>query len=200
METDSLFLHGLLTDRSGVTQAGGSRSGFEVAATIPLWPSGFSLNGWWQRWDQADDVLSVSGDSLAAPELLGDNAMPWRYLPRQTYQASLNFHDTFKPTGNQEIWFDLGVRGRDPMALPFASEDEDVLALLGELDEEERPFVPTLAPFYQSWFVRLQFRIVTVRAFIMWENFTLRQQNQDYLGRVLPASRSLYGVRWTLWN
>lgn len=200
MEADSLFPLGLLTDRAGTTQAGGSRSGFEVAARIPIWPSGFSLNGWWQRWDQANGVLAVSGDSLAAPELLTGEAMPWRYLPRQTYQASLSFHDTFKPTGNLEIWFDLGVRGRDPMALPFDSENQDVLDLLAGLEEEEERFVPAMAPFYQSWYVRLQFRIVTVRAFIMWENFTLRQQNQDFLGRVLPASRSLYGVRWTLWN
>ncbi len=59
---------------------------------------------------------------------------------------------------------------------------------------------PPLVPFYQSWFVRLQIRIVTVRAFIMWENFTLRQRNQDFPDRILPATRSLYGVRWTLWN
>jgi hypothetical protein len=200
MEADSLFPLGLPTDLDGVTQAGASRSGFEVAARIPLWPSGFSLNGWWQKWDQADDVLAVAEDSLAAPELLGAGHMPRRYVPRQTYQASLNFHDTFKPTGNLEIWFDLGVRGRDPMALPFASEDQEVLELLSGLEEDERPFVPSMAPFYQSWFVRLQFRIVTVRVFFMWENFTLRQQNQDFIGRVLPASRSLYGVRWTLWN
>ena len=204
-ESDSLFLLGLPSDWSvddqvGVTQVGGSRKGFEVAARIPLYPKGFSLVGWWQRWDQADDVWSAAQDSVAAPQLLTGGDAPWRYMPRQSYQAALSFHDTFKPTGNLEVWFDLGARGRDRMALPFASTDEDVLAELAGFEEGEAPFVPSVAPFYQSWYVRLQIRIVTVRAFIMWENFTLRQQNQDYLGRVLPAGRSLYGVRWTLWN
>lgn len=204
-ESDSLFFLGLPSDRSvvdqpGMTQAGGSRTGFEVAARIPLYPKGFSLVGWWQKWDQAEDIWVAAQDSTGAPQLLTGGDAPWRYMPNQSYQAALSFHDTFKPTGNLEVWFDLGARGRDPMALPFANTDEDVLASLAGLEAEETPFVPSVAPFYQSWYVRLQIRIVTVRAFIMWENFTLRQQNQDYLGRVLPASRSLYGVRWTLWN
>jgi hypothetical protein len=59
---------------------------------------------------------------------------------------------------------------------------------------------PASVPFYQNWFVRLQIRIVTVRAFFMWENFTIRQRNQDFPERILPATRSIYGVRWTLRN
>jgi len=194
-ESDSLFLLGLPSDRSGATQAGGSRDGWEVSARIPLYPKGFSLVGWWQKWDQADDVWETPQDSTADPTLVPEGRVPWRYLPRQSYQASLSFHDTFKPTGNLEVWFDLGARGRDPMAVPFLEEIQ-----VGEGEEEVIRSVPTMVPFYQSWFVRLQIRIVTVRAFIMWENFTVRQQNQDYPGRLLPATRSLYGVRWTLWN
>jgi hypothetical protein len=197
IESDSLFATGLPTDRDGVTQAGGTRDGFEVAARIPLYPKGFSLVGWWQKWDQADDVLTETQDTTLSPELLADGDLPWRYLPRQTYQASLSFHDTFLPTGNLEVWFDLGVRGRDPMALPF--NDDEVWAEYGTGEEDPR-FIPTVAPFYQSWFVRLQIRVVTVRIFVMWDNFSIRQSNQDFLGRVLPATRSLYGVRWTLWN
>jgi hypothetical protein len=79
------------------------------------------------------------------------------------------------------------------MAVPFPEEVET-----GE--EGEVRLVNNTVPFYQNWFVRLQIRIVTVRAFIMWENFTIRQQNQDFPGRILPQTRSLYGVRWTLWN
>ncbi|MGD2122396.1 MAG: Plug domain-containing protein [Gemmatimonadota bacterium] len=191
-EADSLFLLGLPTDRAGATQAGGSRDGFEVSGRIPLYPKGFSLVGWWQKWDQAEDVYTTPADSTAEPELVSEAQVPWRYLPRQSYQASLSFHDTFKDTGNLEIWFDLGVRGRDPMAVPFPLDMD--------WGEEEPRMVPSMAPFYQSWYVRLQIRIVTVRAFFMWENFTVRDQNQDYPGRILPATRSLYGVRWTLWN
>jgi hypothetical protein len=90
-------------------------------------------------------------------------------------------------TGNLEVFFDLGVHGRDPMVMPFREDVEGVVA-------------PASVPFYQNWFVRLQIRIVTVRAFIMWENFTIRQRNQDFPGRILPATRSIYGVRWTLRN
>jgi hypothetical protein len=192
-EADSLFLMGLPTDRVGATQAGGARDGFEVSGRIPLYPKGFSLVGWWQRWDQAEDVFTTPADTTADPELVSEAQVPWRYLPRQSYQASLSFHDTFKETGNLEVWFDIGVRGRDPMAVPFPLEVE-----WGE-DEEPR-MVPSMVPFYQSWYARIQIRIVTVRAFFMWENFTIRQRNQDYPGRILPATRSLYGVRWTLWN
>lgn len=192
-ESDSLFPLGLSTDRSGSTQAGGSRNGFEVSGRIPVYPRGFALVGWWQKWDQAEDIWTTQGDTVAAPELVSEDRVPWRYLPRQSYQASLSFHDTFLPTGNFELWFDLGVRGRDPMAVPFPEEVE-----VGE--EEDPRMVPTMVPFYQNWFVRLQVRIVTVRAFFMWENFTIRQNNQDFPDRILPATRSLYGVRWTLWN
>jgi hypothetical protein len=193
IESDSLFLLGLPTDRSGATQAGGTREGFELSARIPLYPRGFSLVGWWQKWDQAEDVWTTPKDTAAEPELAPEDKVPWRYLPRQSYQASLSFHDTFYPTGNLEVWFDLGVRGRDPMAVPFPEEVE-----VGDAGDIRQ--VPTMVPFYQSWFVRLQIRIVTVRAFFTWENFTLRQRNQDFPGRILPATRSQYGVRWTLWN
>ena len=149
--------------------------------------------GWWQRWDQGEKPWVTPVDSATGPALLPDDQIPLRYLPRQSYQASLNFHDTFRPTGNLELWFDLGVRGRDAMAVPFPEE-----VPIG--DEGETRWVPTTVPFYQNWFVRLQVRIVTVRAFIMWENFTVRDQNQDFPGRILPATRSMYGVRWTMWN
>jgi hypothetical protein len=192
-EADSLFLLGLPTDRVGATQAGGSRDGFEVSGRIPLYPKGFSLVGWWQKWDQAEEVYTSPADTAADPELVSEGQVPWRYLPRQSYQASLSFHDTFKESGNLEVWFDLGVRGRDPMAVPFPLDIEWA-------EEEEPRMVPSMVPFYQSWYIRLQIRIVTVRAFFMWENFTVRDQNQDYPGRILPATRSLYGVRWTLWN
>ncbi len=192
-QSDSLFLLGLLTDRDGETQSGGSREGFEISARVPIYPRGFSLVGWWQKWDQADDVWTTPGDTTVSPELLPEDKIPWRYLPRQSYQASLSFHDTFYPTGNLEVWFDLGVRGRDPMAVPAMEE-----FAIG--DEGEARMVPTIVPFYQSWFARLQLRIVTVRAFIMWENFTIRQRNQDFPDRLLPSTRSFYGIRWTLWN
>jgi hypothetical protein len=194
--SDSLFLLGLPQDRSGEVRVGGTREGYEVSGRLPLYPHGFALYGSYQWWDQAEDVFGdpqepPQGGGEITGEPLPDEEMPWRYLPRRTYQGSLSFHDTFYPTGNLEVWFDLGVKGRDPMAMPFS---EAVEASGGSVT------VPTMVPFEQSWFVRLQIRVVTVRVFIMWENFTIRQRNQDFPGRILPPSRSLYGVRWTMWN
>jgi hypothetical protein len=110
----------------------------------------------------------------------------WRYLPHQAYQARLTFHDTFYPSQNLEVWADLGVRGRDPMLVP-------VLPDVGNPTLEE-------VPFQQSWFGRLQIRVASARVFVLWDNFTLRPENQDYPGRLLPQTRAMYGIRWTMWN
>jgi hypothetical protein len=147
--------------------------------------------GSYQQWDQAEDAWTTPEDSLGVPELLPEDEAPWRYLPRRSYQGAISFHDTFLPTENLEVWFDLGAWGRDPMTVPFPEE-----ILVGE----ETRYVQPTVPFYQNWFVRLQVRVVTVRVFIVWENFTLRAGNQDFPGRLQPATRSVYGVRWTIWN
>ncbi len=194
--SDSLFVLGLPTDRSGETRSGGTRDGFELSGRLPLYPKGFALVGSYQWWDQLESVFSEPVDSLGSGgelprEPVPDEDMPWRYLPRQSYDASLTFHDTFFPTGNLELWFDLGVKGRDPMVVPFSEVAETTAGPVQ---------VPSMVPFYQSWYVRLQIRVVSVRAFIMWENFTIRQGNRDFPDRNLPFSRSLYGVRWTMWN
>ena len=60
--------------------------------------------------------------------------------------------------------------------------------------------VPRVQPFYQSWHAHVQVRIVDLRLFIGWENFSVRRNNQDFPGRVLPIFRAYYGVRWVLWN
>lgn len=57
-----------------------------------------------------------------------------------------------------------------------------------------------VVPFHQSWDFWLQVRVQTVRIFIRTENVTLRRANQDFPGRLLLQTRSVYGVRWTLWN
>ena len=198
VESDSLFLMGLPLDRSGTTTGGGTRDGFELSGRIPVYVPklpdglpGLALVGSYQWWDQAAEVAPMDGSGATNGEGFPADKMSWRYLPRQSYQASLTFHDVFLPTENLEVWFDLGVQGRDPMVVPFLQDGSQGQAT---------PGAPATVPFYQSWFVRLQIRVVTVRAFIMWENFTLRQRNQDIPGRVLPATRALYGVRWTMWN
>ncbi|MEX0935828.1 MAG: Plug domain-containing protein [Gemmatimonadota bacterium] len=124
----------------------------------------------------------ISGLSLRGSAQFWNAGEVWRYLPRRTYQGRISFHDVFLESGNLEVWTDVGVWGRDPMSVPTGS---------GGL---------ATVPFHQSWFARLQIRVVSVRAFVRWENFTLRPGNQDFPGRLLPQTRVMYGIRWTMWN
>lgn len=55
-------------------------------------------------------------------------------------------------------------------------------------------------PFFQSWHGRLQIRVVSMRIFVDWENFAVREDNLDFPERRLPQTRAVYGIRWTLWN
>lgn len=171
LERDTVHPLGLPMDRDGGPLAAGRRTGWETTFRIPLLIlDGLALEGSGQLWERAPGA--------------------WPYLPRRTWHGALSFHDTFYPTENLEVWFDVVVRGRDRMPVSLPAEPGPAIP----------PFDPAVVPFDQSWAVRLQIRVVTVRLFAGWENFTLRQENQDFPGRVLPATRATYGVRWTLWN
>jgi hypothetical protein len=171
IDADSLLPLGFEPDRGEPALAGGIREGWEVWGRLPMPLHGLRLEGSLQQWDE-----------------------PWSYLPRRTYTGAFVFHDTYFPTGNLELWWTLGVRGHDAMS---------VRQVVGEeLNDEGEVVGPELAsvPFYQNWYARLQLRIVTVRIFIGWENFAIRRDLQNLPGRLLPATRAVYGLRWTLWN
>ncbi len=172
LETDSLPLLGLPMDRDGIVLPGIQRNGYEVTGQVPLSFAldGLSLNGIFTTWNQ---------DA--------------RYLPKRTYQGAFVFHDTFLPTGNLELWGTLGVEGRYPMLVPIG---DPALGLPPEGEAAE----PATVPFSQSWYALIQVRILQLRIFISWENFTIRRNNQDFPGRSLPIFRAHYGIRWYLWN
>jgi len=128
----------------------------------------------------------LTGLELTGSAQLWDEGGDWRYLPRRSYEGRFRFHDLYLESGNLEVWGDVGVRGRDGMSLPL-------------LDGPAGPGRATVGSS-QTWFARVQVRVVSVRVFVMWDNFTIRDRNQDFPGRVLPATRVLYGIRWTLWN
>ncbi|HIC54621.1 MAG TPA: hypothetical protein EYO97_12380 [Gemmatimonadetes bacterium] len=71
--------------------------------------------------------------------------------------------------------------------------------ILAEEDEDGLRPLETV-PFYQNWYGRIQIRIVTVQIFIGWDNFIRRRNLQNFPGRVLPITRTWYGLRWTMWN
>lgn len=112
------------------------------------------------------------------------------YVPEQIYRGSLEYHRVFKETGNLEVWASVGVRGHDPM-LSFVATGSDADPALGGL---------VRVPFYQSWYGRLQVRVVTVRLWIGMDNFAFRRRLQYYPERLLPYGRSFFALRWDLWN
>lgn len=148
----------------------------------PALPGG-TRSGWeaWGRIPMPMHGLSFQGSLQQWEE-------DWSYLPRRSYAAALVFHDTFLESGNLEWWWTLGVRGHDPMTVrQVASEGEDGIELAS-------------VPFFQDWYAQIQLRILTVKIFVGWENFARRPALQSYPGRLLPITRAVYGIRWTLWN
>jgi TonB-dependent Receptor Plug Domain len=110
------------------------------------------------------------------------------YLPRQIYQGGFVFHRVYLESGNFELWWSLGVRGHDPMEV-----------FVADLGQGTGGGLATV-PFYQDWYGTIQARIVTVRLFFGWDNFTIRRNLQTYPGRLLPITRSFFGLKWDLWN
>ncbi|NNF26731.1 MAG: hypothetical protein HKN73_05910 [Gemmatimonadetes bacterium] len=171
-EADSVWPTSMPFDRGGAALPQPTRTGWEAEARLPLWPDGLALQGSVHMWDPADSI-------------------PYLYMPEHGYHASLSFHNTYLPTGNFELWVDLGAQGRPEMTVPLAFDAVATPTGTPEL---------AVVPFYQNWFFRLQMRIVSVNIFATIENLTLRSLNQDVPGSLLPRTRSLYGVRWPLWN
>jgi hypothetical protein len=170
IDTDSLPLLGLPMDRDGLVLPGVERSGLELSGRVPL-------------------PLLPDGFAFTGALTLWDE--PARYLPERSYQAYFVFHNQYKESGNLEVWGRLGVEGRGNLIVPV---EDPTLSGPGE------PPVPTTQPFYQSWNALVQVRIVNLRLFVGWQNFSVRRNNQDFPDRVLPIFRSYYGVRWILWN
>ena len=126
---------------------------------------------------------AITGLSLRGSAQFWDKTDSWQYLPERIYEGRLSLHDVFLESENLELWVDVGARGRDPMSLPAQPQA-----------------VAEIAPFQQSWYARLQVRVSSVRLFLLWENLTVRDNNQDYPGRIQPRTRAMYGIRWTMWN
>lgn len=181
VEADSVFSLGLETDRSAGAAPGGIRSGFEARARVPLLIlDGLEARGHLVQWDTVDGS--------------------WPYLPERSYDARLHYRQTFLPTGNFEMLVVAGVRERTGMSTAVRADTVDVTPPT----DPDAPAPGSLAlqpvPFFQSWYARLQLRIVSLRIFVEWENMTLRPANQDFPDRILPRTRASYGVRWTLRN
>lgn len=180
VEADSIWPTQLLFDRGGVVLPQPQRRGIELTGRLPLWPDGLSLLGEVQLWE--------AEDSTAVGSL---------YFPEHQYRGSFTFHKRYFPTGSLEFWVDVGARGRAEMKVPQA---DTARGPPSSGTEGDPPAVPSVVPFYQDWYFRLQIRVLDLHIFATVENVTFRRNNQDVPGRLLPITRGFYGVRWTFWN
>ncbi|TVR63815.1 MAG: Plug domain-containing protein [Gemmatimonadales bacterium] len=130
----------------------------------------------------------LDGLALTGQGQIWDEAEGWSYGPEKNWDVALRYHNVFFDTRNLEIWGDVGMRGRGAMWVPEAG------GMGGGLDALQR------VPVNQAYYARIQARVVSARIFIQWENLSFRRENQDIPGRILPQTRAMYGVRWTLWN
>lgn len=182
-EADSIWPTQLLFDRGGLVLPQPERRGLEMTGSIPLWPRGLYFLGEVQFWEAEDS---------AAAGLL--------YFPEHQYRGSFTFHRQYFPTGNFEVWVDLGARGRAEMKVPRPDPDAAGPGAAVDPDSEDHAGIPSVVPFYQDWYFRLQLRVLNLNIFATVENVTFRRNNQDVPGRLLPITRGFYGVRWTFWN
>ncbi|MCG6957951.1 MAG: Plug domain-containing protein [Gemmatimonadetes bacterium] len=171
----------------------GARVSLEVDSLLPL---GLEMDrgqeplpgGKRSGWEASATVPIPVLDGLSLEGSLQQWDSAWSYMPRRIYEGAFVYHNTFLPTGDLEIWTRIGVRGHDPMAVRVLAAADSVGTALASV------------PFYQSWYWHLQIRVVTVRIFANWENFSIRRNLQDFPDRVLPITRASYGIRWNLWN
>ncbi|MDE2654368.1 MAG: Plug domain-containing protein [Gemmatimonadota bacterium] len=180
---DSIWPTQLLFDRGGLVLPQPERRGLEMTGSIPLWPRGLYFLGEVQFWEAEDS---------AAAGLL--------YFPEHQYRGSFTFHRQYFPTGNFEVWVDLGARGRAEMKVPRPDPDAAGPGAAVDPASENPAGIPSVVPFYQDWYFRLQLRVLNLNIFATVENITFRRNNQDVPGRLLPITRGFYGVRWTFWN
>jgi hypothetical protein len=103
------------------------------------------------------------------------------YLPADQWRAALVFHDLPLPTGNLELYGRAEHRYRGPMLVPADGE-------------------AVVVPEHRSTHLEVTIRVLTVRAFVRWDNVLNRPFRRDVPGYNLPGQHVVYGVKWEFWN
>lgn len=101
----------------------------------------------------------------------------WIYLPDRSWRLALDYHHLPMESGNLELFARLETHHRGSMAVPAP----DGLAQV---------------PGMTVWDFTFQVRVLSVRAFMRWENLTHQRDLFDFPGRVFPGQRLVYGVKW----
>lgn len=110
-----------------------------------------------------------------------DDARPF-YVPDEVRRGAIVYHHVPLPSGNLEIYARLEHWRRGALLVPDGTGGSVTVPRNGQYD------------FY------LQIRVVTLRAFLRWHNFTLRREQYDLPLHNLPIQRIYYGVKWTFTN
>ncbi len=116
---------------------------------------------------------------------VGMDAPGWLYTPDHHWRAGLVYHHLPLPSGNLEIFARLEHVFRGPMLVPAAADAAE-------------PMVENDA--YRATNLELTIRVVTVRAFLRWENVFHRLDQADLPAYPLPGQHILWGVKWDFWN
>lgn len=121
---------------------------------------------------------------------VGMDAPPdWLYLPSHHWRTGLNYHHLPLPSGNLELAGRLEHVFRGRMAVP------GVVAA-----GNASPFTLTEVGGYRATNFQLGIRVLTVQAFLRWENILHRQRQQDLVEFFRPGQHVLYGVKWEFLN
>ncbi|MDX1674093.1 MAG: hypothetical protein R3314_04745 [Longimicrobiales bacterium] len=109
------------------------------------------------------------------------DAPGWLYLPEDRWRAALVYHHLPLASGNLEVFARLEHVFRGRMNVPASSGTQ-------------------LSEAYQATNLELTIRILTVRAFLRWQNLLHRLGQSDIPGFRFPGQRLLWGVKWEFWN
>ena len=168
-------------DPTAPTYPAGEATGLEATVSLPTGWAPLRVEGWYV--------------GMEAPDL-------WLYTPDTSWRAGLRYDHSPLPSGNLEIHARVEHAFRGRMAAPCApplgcsEADGDGVVSVGS---------------YRATNLELTIRVVTVRAFVRWENVLNRPYQQDLPfgypsdpgteGRFsLPGQHILYGVKWEFWN
>lgn len=171
IEADAIADFGLPFDQTMALFPGGNIQSLELHGRVPLFWRPLRLEGW---------IYSRIG---------GDNH--WIYLPNRTWRTAIAYYDKPLPSGNLEIDARLELSHRGGMLIP-ALEDPAAGPGAGT--------VSAAVPGLTSLDLYLQIRILSVHAFVRWNNILHQLYQQDIPGRYFPGQRAFYGIKWHFWN
>ena len=109
------------------------------------------------------------------------DAAGWLYLPAEQWRAALTYHHSPLASGNLELFARFEHVYRGGMRVP----GPDALAYSNR---------------HRATNLELTIRILTVRAFLRWENLFHRLDLSDIPPYRLPGQHLLWGVKWIFWN